>query len=390
MGAGGQGPPSAGRRVPVAPWRAIAIALGVLAVAPALAQGLGGATGAPALDAATTGQSSELRRTVPITRPSRTAQRIVLSMGPGQLAGLAAGDLLDLSSEVQVTVDCTVHEPRCAGRPYRFDPSIVVTLELARRRSTDGPSRVLARRSLSCGQQEPLRQHHCPVVFAGVKTRVGERFECTPPRCFVNVVVSAHSRRAKGGERVIIGANKPNGRIVQDKSRLNAVRVGPGVERKRLETGGPRHDALPLNPRRKVVLTRRVDGLGRGDVLAVAADLRSDVRGLGYAALVGAELVAARGPKATAPSRLIRRAVSQRGQISPINGTNCTPQDSPCATRKVGVLEVRREIRGASGGRAPLFVNLVVRTKPKRVGGSRGDRLRLRSGAMSVSRYSVP
>ena len=168
---------------------------------------------------------------------------------------------------------------------------------------------------------------------------------------------------------MIIGANKPNGRIVQDKSRLNAVRIGPGIETERLHARGLRHGALPLNPRRKVVLTRRVEGLERGDVLSVAAALRSDVRGLGYAALVGAELVAARSPKATSPSRVVRRAVSQKGQISPINGTNCTPQDSPCATRKVGVLKVRREIRGDSGGAAPLFVNLVVRTKPKRVGG---------------------
>ncbi len=96
--------------------------------------------------------------------------------------------------------------------------------------------------------------------------------------------------------------------------------------------------------------------------------VRSDVRGLGYSALVGAELIAARGPRATAPSRLVRRSVSQKGQISPINGTNCTPSNSPCATRKVGVLEVRRPIRGEGGTAAPLFVNLVVRTKPKRVG----------------------
>ncbi len=124
----------------------------------------------PQLDAATTGARSELRRTVPITRRPGRGERIALSMGPGRLAGLRRGDRLDLSSEVQVTVDCTVREARCAGRPYRFDPNVIVTLELAPRRSVKARSRVLARRRLSCGQQEPLREHHCPVVFDHVTT----------------------------------------------------------------------------------------------------------------------------------------------------------------------------------------------------------------------------
>ena len=85
------------------------------------------------------------------------------------------------------------------------------------------------------------------------------------------------------------------------------------------------------------MLSQRVDGLERGDVLAVCAALRSDVRHLGYNALVGAQLIVARGPRATQPSRLVRRSVWQDGEISPLNGTNCTPVQSPCPTRKVGV-----------------------------------------------------
>ena len=344
--------------------------------------------GRPAVDAATTGKNSELRKTVPVTERRGQNPRIVLSMGPGGLSGLSTGDRLELSSEVQVTVDCTKQEPRCAGRPYRFDPTVIVSLELAPRRGLGAPSRVVARRKLSCGQQEPLRQHHCPVVF-DTMLAVGDDFPCPLERCFANLVVSAHSRKAKGGERVIIGANKPNGRIVQDKSRLNAVRIGPEAKLERLRSTKLRNRSVRLRPRRKVILSRRVDGLERGDVLAVSGDFRSDVRHLGYSALVGAELVAARGPRATSPSRLIRRSVSQRGQISPINGTNCTPMDSPCATRKVGVLIVRRDLVGDSDGSTPLFVNLVMRTKQKRVEREHGARLRIeRAGGLLVRHYS--
>ena len=46
-----------------------------------------------------------------------------------------------------------------------------------------------------------------------------------------------------------------------------------------------------------MVLSQKVEGLERGDVLAVGAALRSDVRHLGYNALVGGQLVVARGPE---------------------------------------------------------------------------------------------
>ena len=75
------------------------------------------------------------------------------------------------------------------------------------------------------------------------------------------------------------------------------------------------------------------------------------------------------------------------GEISPLNGTNCTPVQSPCPTRKVGAVSVRRDVVGGSGGPAPLFVNLVVRTKQKRVEREHGARLRFRGGRLEVRRY---
>ena len=174
---------------------------------------------------------------------------------------------------------------------------------------------------------------------------------------------------------------------MQNKGRLSASASRRAARASACGPSELRRESLRLRPRRKVVLSQKVEGLERGDVLAVTAALRSDVRRLGYNALVGGELVVARGPRATTPSRLVRRSVWQRGLISPINGTNCTPVQSPCATRKVGVVKVRRDVRGGSGGSAPLFANLVIRTKQKRVGREHGARLRLRSGKLEVRRY---
>jgi hypothetical protein len=339
------------------------------------------------VDAASTGAYSELRQTVPITRRPGAEPRVVLSMGPGKLSGLRRRDRLELSSEVQVTVDCDKPSQRCAGRPYDFDPTVVVSLELAARKSAGAPSRVVARSKLTCRQRLPNRQHHCPVVFDQT-TRVGDHFPCPLDRCYANVIVSASSPRARGDQRMIIGANKPSGRIVQNKSRLNAIRLAPGTKAQRLRSRKLRRHSLRLRPQRKVVLSQKVAALERGDVLAVSAALRSDVRQLGYSALVGAELIVARGPKATEPSRLVRRSVWQKGRISPTNGTNCTPVQSPCPTHKVGVVKVRRDVRGHSGAPAPLFVNLIIRTKQKRVGREHGARLRILDGAgLEVRRY---
>jgi hypothetical protein len=364
---------------------AIAIALALAAGAVSAASPASAAPRAE-VSAATSGAHSELRKTVAITRRRGAAPRVVLSIGPGKLSALRRGDRLELSSEVQVTVDCRIPEPRCAGRPYGYNPRVAAALEIGPRRAPGKGARVVARTEVSCRQQLPARQHHCPIVFDRT-TRVGDRFPCRPERCYANVVVSAHSSRARGDQRVIIGANKPNGRIVQNKSRLNAVVLAPGVTARRLRSDQLRRRSLRLRPQRKVVLSQRVDDLEQGDVLAASATIRSDVRRLGYNALVGAELIVARGPKATAPSRLVRRSVSQQGLISPTNGTNCTPVQSPCATRKVGVAKLRRDIRGDSGTAAPLFVNLIIRTKQKRVERERGARLRILDGAIEVRAY---
>ncbi len=356
-----------------------AVGVGVLAPAAAVAS-------TTDVKAATTGVDGELKKTVPITRDRGAEPRVVLSLGPGKLSALQRGGRLQLSSEVQLTVDCDRRSRRCAGRPYGYDPVITVALELSSTRSASSPARVVARRTLTCRQKLPARQHHCPVAFDRT-LRVGKHFPCRLHRCFANVVVSASNPRARAPDRIIIGANKPSGRIVQNKSRLNAVMRDRGSSGRRVATHHLTRHSLRLRPQRKVLLSQRVDELERGDVLSVSAAIRSDVRQLGYNALVGAELVVARGPNALDPSRVIRRSVSQKGRISPVNGTNCTPVNSPCLTRKVGVATIRRSLRGGSGGPLPLFVNLVVRTKQKRVGRHHGDRLRLRSGRLEVERY---
>jgi hypothetical protein len=338
---------------------------------------------------ATTKHPSEVRATVPITRHGPGKGRVVMSMNPNRLPDLRLGDRLTAFADVQVTMDCYRELPRCAGRPYHFNPVVEGRVELARSRRPGGPGAVtIAHRKLTCLQHQPARQHHCPLVFATDPAEIRHGLPCPPRHCFVNVVVSAHSRAARGGEVVVIGANKPNGRIVQGKGEVSVLRVRPPSPPPRaLRTDRPRRGSLPLNAQRHVILSRRIGGLERGDKLSVIARLRSGVKHLGYNALVGAQLVLARSPGATRPSRLVRRAVSRGGALSQLSGTNCTPVKSPCGTAKVGVASIRRNPIGRSGAPVALFANLVVRTKQKQVERQRRARLRIRDGELTVRAY---
>jgi hypothetical protein len=212
---------------------------------------------------------------------------------------------------------------------------------------------------------------------------------CRPDACYVNFVVDAHSRSARSGDRLIIGANKPNGHILQDKGRINAVRLRPGGQPPPsvLKTGKRRHTKVPLDQTPTVVLSRRLGGLKKGTQLAVLARMRADVAGLPYSARVTTHLILARNPHATTTSKRIAKLASLHGEIAETNGSNCTQLQTPCPYTKVGVLRMLRDARSRSGHPIPLFVNLYVVSNPKRAKGRAGSLSVLAHAKMTVDRY---
>jgi hypothetical protein len=350
---------------------------------------------APRVLVTTTGNDSEARKTVPITRRARARKRVVMSMGPHELPGLKMGDRLELTAELQVTDDCRHPAPRCAGRPYRFSPRIGSRLVLASSRGTTGGRHALAlsaRKRIRCRQNVPNRQHHCVLVFTGasIRARNPDALPCGPTTCHVNFVVDAHNRRARHGDKLIIGANKPNGFILQDKGRINAIRLRPGSQRRarKLETTERRHTRIPLDQTPTVVLSRRLNGLKRDTQLAVLARMRTDVSKLPYSARVTTHLILGRTRHSTETSRWVAHLASPHGEIAEANGSNCTRAQTSCPYTKVGVLRMLRDARNRAGRPIPLFVNLYVVSNPKRVTRRPGDRLKVLPHArMKVARY---
>jgi len=383
-----------GRRLRAAVAAATAVASLILAA---------GAAGGPTSESATvlvstTGDHSEIVRSVRITKPAERARRVVMSMGRSQLPSLQAGDRLHLTAELEVSTDCPRPSPRCVGQPYRFSPQVRAQLVLAGSPRATEPSVPLSKmKRASCRQRSPHRVHHCMFVFTRVDYAVPDpaSLPCSPGACFVNLLVDAHRREARGGDRLLIGADEPHGGVEQDRGRINAVRIHPTPgtplsERQTMVASRERATKLlPLGRhRRAVVYSQELDSLRSGEQLAVSARMRTGIGRLGTDARITSRLVLARSPHSTRPARLTKRITGSHGEMAEANGFNCTRPHSPCPTRKVGVIRISQDAVTLEGEPVPLYVNLVATAASRPPGNLERNVVRINdTGRLKVVRY---
>ena len=140
-----------------------------------------------------------------------------------------------------------------------------------------------------------------------------------------------------------------------------------------------------------VTYSERVPNTERGTVISAQALQRLGIGHHPYSAFVSTELILASKPSGTSPDRVAKRAATFNGHLTETTGFNCTQGPSafrtPCISRKAGTVQLRREPR-RNGKAAPLFVNLVSRTFPKRTQAGRGDRAKvLPGGSLHVVAY---
>lgn len=372
----------------------VGVAIAAAVIIAVAARGAGGAPG-PSVEVATTGNDSELVKTVAITRRAGRRPRVAMSMRPGHLPELARGDLLRVSAELQVTNNCNYRSPRCVGSVYHYDPRVRARLVLAPDAATIGGADALplaAPETETCTQQRPDFEHHCVLVFSGAELAIGDpaRLPCALDRCHLNLVVDAHNPRARRGDLLMIGGQRPDGRIPQDRGRINAVRLrdirARDYERETTDHRRRRH--LRLDFHRRVAYSLRLDRLRDGEQLEVGATLRTDISRLAYAVRTSARLILADSPTAARQGNFVRHHALDRGEIAENNGSNCTRAERVCTYRKAGVLELRHSAVDARGRPVPLYVNLVTVFGPKARKARPDDRVALRRrGGIEVNRY---
>ena len=367
---------------------ALAVAVATLAGAWASTAGAGGskAGGDGVVTIATTGDRSELRETVPISRRARGKARVAMSLPPRKMPSLTEGDRLRVTAELQTTNNCYRRSSYCVSRPYRYSPKIGARLVLARRRNATAGPRVKAISSWrvrACSQNPSHREHHCMRVFTGSRLDIPaeDALPCPPGKCRVNLVVEAHHPKARRGDVLILGIDRKDGRVSGDRGRLNVIRFrGRGVPvRKRTDTRRRRSRVPIKRGAKSVIYSMRLSNLRRGEQLAFQAAASIGIGHLSYSAFVGSQLVLGTNPQATHTTEFTRRVGTLQGEVTEANGFNCTQRTTPCPAPKVGTLRIRRDAK--RGGRAvPLYVNYVIRNAPKLVDASSGDAMRVQPG----------
>jgi hypothetical protein len=361
---------------------------------------------------ATTGDNSERVATLDIGTTPGANKEVVMSLTPDKLPRLKRGDRLNVSSELMVTTDCLAEGPGCSrdpvtsevGSPYDdYDPIVESQLTLAPSGdAVDGlPISDLKRRT--CLQQRPNREHHCVLVFRDgaldVPDEAPPALPCPRDGCYVNLVVSVHHPDAQSGQKLIIGEDEPDGTIVQDKGRINAVRLRPIVRGP--EPVGEVRTFLQDEPmvgelvvgtsqqrQRTVVFSQQLSALKKDEQLSVDAEMETDISHLGYNARISSQLILASSRGATRTGALVERVAELGGHLTEMNGFNCTQATTPCLTEKVGVGRLIADAVNESGSRVPLFVNLVAVNNV--IGGGvaqPGDEIKITGGSLEVVRY---
>ncbi len=355
-----------------APILAVLAALGLPAIAAA-----GSSEDPPKAELATTGNDSEMVASVPIATAAGLKDRVVMSLGPDQLERIQVGDRMRVSGEVQVSTTCVAKGPRCVGRRYEFNPTISARIVLAAGPEADSASIPLSgTEQVLCKQRRPNRNHHCTLAIPNVDQPVLDlaALPCPANACYVNMVLGASNRNARRGNRVVLGADQPDGGVKQDKGRLNVVQarsdVSPPSEQ---STGELVNEALPLTEgkkeKRRVIHSIPIVAPLKGEVLAFDGSYMATIDQLPFNTFISSRVIVAEQPTSTDPSGLARSAVQLRGDATEANGFNCTQGPSgyptPCTAQKAGAIRITKDaVDESTGLPATLYLNLVGSTKP--------------------------
>jgi hypothetical protein len=299
------------------------------------------------------GDKSELVKTIPITRKRGAKQKVVMRIDAGRLGPVEAGDRFLSAGEVEVTtcLDSPHGPDTCVGKTYPYDPHVFAKVVLAREAGSARGEVIGEPRELECSQHHPHRNHHC-VLSLPWRQWVADR-PCTG--CHVNLVMSAwKSGQARDGHQLVIGAHGSSGPIEQDRGRLSLVRFRGGALPADVDPklGKRRASRTPIGnegaaTRHTFVRSLKLNDLEAGDEIYVDAATRTAIGSVPYNVLLQSKVYLARGSGAIDHSGTSRYAAPD-GQLAELNGFNCTQgrsaHRSPCSAPKVGVARVRESV----------------------------------------------
>lgn len=378
----------------------LTLGVAVILTAATCSISLAGAGSAPGVPHAGINEkdSPELEKKIPITRAG--APRTIVNLSPDDLGPVQAGDRIEAFSEVEVSVTCLERMSKCVGKIYSFSPRVKAQLVLANGRGERGVA-VGRPESLTCAQDLPSRNHHC--VLALDRSQILRNTPPCAPRCSLNLVVEASHPRARKGNVLVIGSDEDQG-ILQNRASLSAGVFEPmgGYDPRIIKTNHRLVKAVSIeksDTREVTVVSIRLNGLRRGEVLAIQGRVVSNVSRYKYGVLSQGQIVISE-KRGSSDNHGIPLAVTTRnGKVTAKNGFNCTQgrsaHQSPCLIEKNGWVRIVRDARSKpnqdAGPRVPLFVNFFVGFKDEYTYGRphrNGDKAKIKSARLEVKRYT--
>lgn len=335
---------------------------------------------------------------LPITAQPGEGRAVVVSWGRSNnaetsLPDLEPGDELEVGVELEVTTDLTVKEAeenardggKPTGRPYDFAPTVVVDLLLTGDADAAGPGDGKAMR---IGDSERLKlshdQHHGLFVFSR-KLRVPREGLPWRSETRVNLVASASHAEAKPGQVLLVGQNEFDGSVETDMTALCAIRFRPaGGEVPQAQSERELQvKALPIDESEwKVVTAMRLGDLRKNEQMLARAELKTSTKSCGSIGRVKTRLFLADKPEQREPDGKSHAASvsSSTGHLTKANGSNCLPDSREQTFRKIGVLQIKRDVE------RPVYLNLAVQTGNPKKRPDPGD-LAVVAAELSVTRF---
>lgn len=377
--------------------------------------GLGGGTATAQADeaviAASSGNDSELIESIPIGKRSGHKPRVAMTIPPQRLGELRAGDRLEVNAEIEVSVCMKPNALHpgdgrpCIGRRYGYDPNFTAQAVLAPSGSELAPEATLpvsGVHALRCTQSQPDRNHHCVLVIPPTTVELDNAtsLPCPASACHLNLVVGAHHRQAKGGNRLVLGSDEDNGSVNGDKGRLNVLRLRPNLlgiypTPDELANSDPQLTRLPIAAKgggtdKRVVASVPLDDIRVGDRLVVEGFAEGRIGHYPYNVFLNSHIALSTTPDGYERKGSVYGTTDLHGQVTKGNGFNCTLGSSahpnPCQVRKAGVITFVKDPERT------LYANLVIGamaigTAPQYERWRPGDAVKFREASVRVSRY---
>jgi hypothetical protein len=353
---------------------------------------------------ATTGGDAELIERVPIAKRPGARERVAMRLDPTALDTIALGDRLRASGEVQISTTCVDQGDRCVGTSYDFNPTLSARIVLSPSpQANSGYLPLSPSRGVLCKQRRPNRNHHCTIAIPNTETTITDlsALPCPPTACYVNLIVGATNKNSKKGNVVVLGADRPDGSVAQDKGRLNLVQSHAGVPAPAVSSSEALVSTeLPLtitdSEKRRVVYSVPIAAPLKGEVLSFDASFLTGISALHFNTFISSRVIVAETPTDTKSKGIAKNAVPLKGQATESNGFNCTLGASgyanPCTTVKAGAVEFSRDVVDKStDAPATVYLNVLAGAKPllaEKVDATDLVSLGALPGGLTVSRFT--